>query len=147
MSDRVFLDTNILVYLFDTDEPAKQRQVREFISRHAPQRRLILSTQVLQEFYVCVTRKLATPLHQDEALLAVQRLAAWPVVQIDTHLIILAITRSRTAKLSFGDALIVEAAIAGGATHLYTEDLQDGQMLEDMQIANPFKRGLLSKHS
>jgi predicted nucleic acid-binding protein len=147
MNDRVFLDTNVLVYLFDADAPAKQRHAREFIARYAPKEHLMLSTQVLQEFYVCVTRKLATPLDPDEALRAVQYLASWPVVQIDTPLIILAITRSRTAKLSFWDALIVEAALAGGATHLYTEDFQDGQMLEDMQIANPFKKGLLSKHT
>lgn len=147
MSDRAFLDTNILVYLFDADAPVKQRTVRELIAHHAALGQLILSTQVLQEFYVSVTRKLATPLDLDTALNAVRDLASWPVVQIDTHLIILAITRSRTARLSFWDALIVEAAIAGGATHLYTEDLQDGQMLEGMQIANPFKRGLPAARS
>jgi predicted nucleic acid-binding protein len=140
MSDRVFLDTNILVYLFDADAPAKQRHVREVISRYAPKGHLLLSTQVLQEFYVCVTRKLATPLDPDEALQAVQDLASWPVVQIDTPLIILAIIRSRRAKLSFWDALIVEAALAGGATHLYTEDFQHGQTIEGMRIANPFEK-------
>jgi predicted nucleic acid-binding protein len=61
MKDRVFLDTNVLVYLFDADEPVKQRRVHDLMSNRDLRARLILSTQVLQEFYVCVTRKLAAP--------------------------------------------------------------------------------------
>ena len=60
MTDRVFLDTNILVYLFDTDTPAKQRRARQLLSSQTLQARLMLSTQVLQEFYVSVTRKLVS---------------------------------------------------------------------------------------
>jgi predicted nucleic acid-binding protein len=64
MKERVFLDTNVLVYLFDADDPAKQRRVQDLLSNREVRARLILSTQVLQEFYVSVTRKLATPLEQ-----------------------------------------------------------------------------------
>ncbi len=60
MTDRVFLDTNILVYLFDTDTPVKQRRARQLLSSQTLQARLMLSTQVLQEFYVSVTRKLVS---------------------------------------------------------------------------------------
>jgi predicted nucleic acid-binding protein len=141
MKDRVFLDTNILVYLFDADAPTKQRQVRELLSDPTLRGRLILSTQVLQEFYVCVTRKLAVPLDPEEATQTVRDLAAWPVVQIDPPLILSSIARSRTEQLSFWDALIVEAALAGGAAHLYSEDLQDGRVIEGMQINNPFTVG------
>jgi predicted nucleic acid-binding protein len=139
MKDRVFLDTNILVYLFDADAPTKQLQVRAILANPALRGRLILSTQVLQEFYVCVTRKLAVPLDPKEAAQTVRDLATWPVVQIDPPLILSGIARSRTEQLSFWDALIVEAALAGGAAHLYSEDLQDGRVIEGLHIVNPFQ--------
>lgn len=139
MKERVFLDTNVLVYLFDADDPAKQRCVQDLLSNRELRAQLILSTQVLQEFYVSVTRKLATPLDTEAAFQAVQDLAAFPVVQIDPPLILLAIQRSRKAKVSFWDALILEAALAAGATLLYSEDFQDGAVFGGLRIANPFK--------
>ena len=139
MKERVFLDTNVLVYLFDADDPAKQCRVQDLLSNRELRARLILSTQVLQEFYVSVTRKLAIPLDPEAAFQAVQDLAAFPVVQIDPSLILLAIQRSRKAKVSFWDALILEAALAAGATLLYSEDFQDGAVFGGLRIANPFK--------
>ena len=139
MKERVFLDTNVLVYLFDADAPAKQRLVQNLLSNRELRMQLILSTQVLQEFYVSVTRKLAAPLDQDAAFQAVQDLAAFPIVQIDPPLILLAIQRGRKAKVSFWDALILEAALAAGATLLYSEDFQDGAVFGRLRIANPFK--------
>ena len=139
MKERVFLDTNVLVYLFDTDDPAKQHRAQDLLSNRELRAQLILSTQVLQEFYVSVTRKLATPLDTEAAFQAVQDLAAFPVVQIDPPLILLAIQRSRKAKVSFWDALILEAALANGATLLYSEDFQDGAVFGGLRIANPFK--------
>jgi predicted nucleic acid-binding protein len=135
---RVFLDTNIAVYLFDTDAPSKQQRVREIFSDRAYQGQLITSTQVLQEFYVSVTRKLTKPLDPETAYRAVQDLAVFPIIQVDTPLILSAISRSRTDQLSFWDALIVQAALAGGATSLYSEDLQDGRVIDGMGIENPF---------
>lgn len=142
MKERVFLDTNVLVYLFDTDTPAKQRRVQELLSNRELRARLILSTQVLQEFYVSVTRKLATPLGLEAAFQAVQDLAAFPVVQIDTPLILLAIQRSGKTKISFWDALIVEAALVTGATVLYSEDFQDGAVFGRVRVMNPFMVGI-----
>ncbi len=139
MKERVFLDTNVLVYLFDADNPAKQRRVQDLLSNRELRTQVILSTQVLQEFYVSVTRKLATPLDLEEAFQAVQDLAAFPVVQIDPSLILLAIQRSRKAKISFWDALILESALAAGATLLYSEDFQDGVVFGGLRITNPFK--------
>ena len=139
MKDRVFLDTNVLVYLFDADDPARQRRVQDLLSNRELRARLILSTQVLQEFYVSVTRKLSTPLDPEAAFQAVQDLAAFPIVQIDPPLILLSIQRSRKAKVSFWDALILEAALAAGATLLYSEDFQDGALFGGLRIANPFK--------
>jgi predicted nucleic acid-binding protein len=139
MKDRVFVDTNVLVYLFDADDAAKQRIVQNLLSDRELRARLIVSTQVLQEFYVSVTRKLATPLDPETAFQAVHDLASFPVVQIDPPLILLAIQRSQKAKLSFWDALILEAALTAGATLLYSEDFQDGAVYGGMQIANPFQ--------
>lgn len=139
MKERVFLDTNVLVYLFDADDPAKQRRVQDLLSNRELRAQLILSTQVLQEFYVSVTRKLAIPLDPETAFQAVRDLADFPVVQIDPPLILLAIQRSRTAKISFWDALILEAALAAGATLLYSEDFQDGAAFGGLRIVNPFK--------
>jgi predicted nucleic acid-binding protein len=139
MKERVFLDTNILVYLFDADDPAKQRCVQDLLSNRELRTRLILSTQVLQEFYVSVTRKLAAPLDPEAAFQAVQGLTALPVVQIDPPLILLAIQRSRKVKVSFWDALILEAALAADATFLYSEDFQDGSIFGRLRIVNPFK--------
>lgn len=139
MKERVFLDTNVLVYLFDADAPAKQQRARALLSIHELRAQMILSTQVLQEFYVSVTRKLASPLDPDTALKAVQDLGVFPVVQIDTPLILLAIQRSRKAKVSFWDALILESALVAGTTLLYSEDFQDGAVFGKLRIENPFK--------
>jgi predicted nucleic acid-binding protein len=138
MSDRIFLDTNVLVYLFDKDSPEKQRCAREILSSKELQGRIIISTQVLQEFYVAVTRKLAEPLETDAAAQAVRNLATLPVVQVDSSMILSAISRSRTDQLSFWDSLIIQSALAGGAGRLYTEDLQHGRVIEGMRIENPF---------
>ena len=86
-----------------------------------------------------VARKLARPLSADVACQAVKSLAALPIVQVDTPIIFAAIKRSRTDQLSFRDALIIEAALAGGALHLYSEDLQDGRIIAGMRIENPFR--------
>ncbi len=139
MKERVFLDTNVLVYLFDADAPTKQHRVQELLSNQELRAQVILSTQVLQEFYVSVTRKLATPLNLEDAFQAVQDLAAFPIVQIDTPLILLAIRRSGKARISFWDALILEAALVAGATVLYSEDLQGGAVFGGLRITNPFK--------
>src|SRR2546428_1954383 len=121
-----FLDTNVLVYLFDRDAPEKQTKARRLLEREAKEGRVFLSTQVLQEFYVSVTRKLGQPLDLETAYRAVRSLAALPIIQVDPLLILSAIRRSQSNQLSFWDALIVQAALDGGADHRYTEDLRQG---------------------
>ena len=133
-----FFDTNVLVYLFDTDAQEKQRVAREILQQETLEGRAVLSTQVLQEFYVSVTRKLATPLTPGAAHRAVADLAALPTVQVDKELILRSIRRSQAITVSFWDALIIEAALQAGATKVLTEELQDGQAIEGLRIANPF---------
>jgi predicted nucleic acid-binding protein len=136
---KAFFDTNILVYLFDTGAPAKQRKARSFFTQHSLARATLLSTQVLQEFYVAVTRKLATPLDLDTAYQAVRELAVMPAIRVDVPLILSAIQLSRSKRLSFWDALIIRSALEGGASILYSEDMQDGQAFETLRIKDPLR--------
>lgn len=135
---KFFFDTHVLVYLFDADSSDKRKKARALFQKHAEAGDILLSTQVLQEFYVAVTRKLARPLDAAAAAQAVSSLAELPLVQIDSELIVAAIHRSRIGQLSFWDALIVQAAIEGHASTLYSEDMQHGQMLDTLRVVNPF---------
>ena len=136
---KVFFDTNILVYLFDSGSPAKQLRARGLLDKHTRAGETLLSTQVLQEFYVAVTRKLATVLEPEVAYEAVKELAVMPTVRIDTPLILSAVQLSQQHQLSFWDALIVRSALEGGASTLYSEDLQHGQAFETLTIQNPLR--------
>lgn len=135
---RTFFDTNILVYLFDSDAAEKKERASILFEEEASAGRALLSTQVLQEFYVVVTRKLLAPLEPNMAEDVVRNLSLLPVVDIDSEKILSAIGRSQRLQLSFWDALIIETALAGGAVRLLTEDLQHGQIVEGLRIENPF---------
>ena len=135
---KVFFDTNVLVYLFDADSPIKRNTARAVFQKHSEEGDILLSTQVLQEFYVAVTRKLARKLDAATAEEAVSAFAELPMVQIDSKLVLAAIHRSRKSQFSFWDALIVQAAIEGSATTLFSEDLQHGQSLDGLRVINPF---------
>ena len=135
---KFFFDTNVLVYLFDADSPDKRKKARALFQKHAEAGDILLSTQVLQEFYAAVTRKLARPLDAAAALDAVSSFAELPLVQIDSGLIVSAIHRSRNHQLSLWDALIIQAAIEGHASTLYSEDMQQGQLFDSLRVVNPF---------
>jgi predicted nucleic acid-binding protein len=87
MTDNPFLDTDILVYAFDRADTAKQERAIEVLEGRVYKGRPVISTQVIQEFYVTVVRKLSNPLPEDKALEACRRLSQFPVVQIDTEMI------------------------------------------------------------
>lgn len=135
---KVFFDTNVLVYMFDADAPAKQKKARSLFKTHTEAGDILLSTQVLQEFYVTVTRKLARPLSAEQASGTMTALAELPGVPVDNQLVLAAVRRSQASKLSFWDSLIVESALHGGAAVLYSEDMQHGQKLGSLKIENPF---------
>jgi predicted nucleic acid-binding protein len=136
---KVFFDTNILVYLFDAGAPAKQQRARKLLDQHTRAGETLLSTQVLQEFYVAITRKMATVLEPETAYEAVKGLAVMPTVRVDVPLILSAIQLSRQHQLSFWDALIVRSAIEGGASKLYSEDLQHAQVFGTLTVENPMR--------
>ena len=131
-----FVDTNVLVYMFDSDSPGKQAKARQLVNDNAEN--IILSTQVLGEFYVTVTRKLAKPLSADRAIEALDDLCAFPVRSVHSELTRSAARRSESSQLSYWDALIVESALEAGAGVLLTEDLQHGQMFARLRVVNPF---------
>lgn len=138
MSDRVFLDSNVLVYLFDSDTPDKQSRSRALLEDLSQDFILVVSTQVLQEFYVSVTRKLKRPLAPQEAMEATRGLTAYSVVQVDVPLIFRAIELSQRETVSFWDALIVRAGMESTCARLLSEDLQHGRSFEGTRIENPF---------
>jgi predicted nucleic acid-binding protein len=137
MSDRIFLDTNVLVYAFDDSDLKKQKRAWEILEHSSLAGQAILSTQVLQEFYVTV-RRLERPLEEAQAEEAVRRLAKLPVVQIDGPMVLSAIGISRSYHLSLWDSLIIRAAIEGDCRRLLSEDLHHGQRIESLQLENPF---------
>jgi predicted nucleic acid-binding protein len=100
--------------------------------------RLRVSTQVLQELFVTLTRKVSQRCTSDEALAVLEDLAAWPLVVVDYDAIRAAVDLSDPAELSFWDALVVVAAARSGAAVVYTEDLNDGQKILGVRICNPF---------
>ena len=136
MSGRTFVDTNVLVYAADTADPNKQDLARAALRVRA--REIVLSTQVLAEFYVVVTRRLATPMTEPDAAEAVVQLARRPVIAINKELVADAIGIARDARISYWDAQIVAAARAAGCETILTEDLQAGATVAGTRIENPF---------
>ena len=133
---KVFLDTNILIYAQDQDAPKKRQRSRELIAAVAASGAGVISTQVLQEFYVAATRKMGVaPLAAKSVL---RSFTVFEVVQISPDLIEKAIDRSVLSQISFWDALIVAASASSGCTTIYSEDLNAGQLIDGVRIDNPF---------
>lgn len=128
-----FVDTNVLVYLFDSDAPEKARRSRELLSASGN----VLSTQVLQEFYAVVTRKLSPPLRPADAQAALRQFTRLcRVVTLDAPLVLAAARRSAEEQVSFWDALVVEAACSAGCRVLLTEDLHHGRVFDERLVVH-----------
>lgn len=138
MTARAFVDTNVLVYAFDTAEPVRRARAVDLLEQLAGS--FALSTQVLGEFYVTVTRKLSNPLSPEDAAEAVAALAPRATIAIETVLVQTAIRTSVAEQISYWDSLIVEAAASAGCERVLTEDLNDGQIISGVRIENPFAR-------
>jgi predicted nucleic acid-binding protein len=139
MTEPIFVDTTVWVYAVDAADPARRQRALEAIAP-APGRDLVVSTQVLTEFYAVVTRKLATPLPADDAEAMVRQLSALPVVAIDASLVASAIVGSREWRISIWDALILRAAEVAGCRRVLSEDLADGRTYGSVVVENPFAR-------
>jgi predicted nucleic acid-binding protein len=134
-----FLDANILVYALDATAGAKQHAAAKLIARLWESGTGCLSVQVLQEFFVTITRKVPHPLSTDEALERVREFTAWTVFAPAPEDVAAAVLVHKTARLSYWYAMIVHAARELGCDLLWSEDLEDGQLLSGVRIRNPFK--------
>ena len=133
-----FVDTNVLVYAHDADAGAKHSKAQKLLQDCWETESGVISTQVLQEFYVTVTHKLPKTLPKQVARNVIQAYQVWPVHQPSVEDIIAASELEEQHHLSFWDALIVIAAQLSGATTLVSEDLQDGRQIGNVKIVNPF---------
>ena len=138
MTGKVFVDTNILIYAHDKDAGAKQRRAAERLRKLWDSESGRLSTQVLQEFYVNVTRKIRKPLGLGLAREIVRNYGLWVESPISPRTIVRASEISEIWTLSFWDSLIVAAAEQDGARELLSEDLHPGQVIAGVQVVNPF---------
>ena len=134
---KAFLDTNILLYSLEADQPVKRRKARALLRRLAESLTPVISTQILQEFYVAGTTKLGVePLVAKSLLRSFENME---IVQIDPNLIREAVDISILNRLSFWDSLVIAAAESARCEVLYTEDLSDGRILRGVRIENPFR--------
>jgi predicted nucleic acid-binding protein len=135
-----FVDTNILIYAEDKDAKQKHALASDLLVRLWNERDGVVSVQVLQEFYVNVTRKLKKPLSSAKALEIVEEYLTWTVVENTGKLLTSAIDLQQRNQLSFWDAMVVQAALEAGCDKLYSEDMNAGQRFGSLVIVNPFAR-------
>ncbi|MHB8840003.1 MAG: PIN domain-containing protein [Gemmatimonadaceae bacterium] len=135
MSGKTFIDTNILVYAADDDATPRRDASRKIIASLVQDGSGVVSTQVMQEFYVAATRKLGMPPLAAKAVL--KTFAVFEVVQVSPELIHAAVDCSVLNTVSFWDALIIASASSAGCSRLFTEDLSSGQAIMGVAIENP----------
>jgi predicted nucleic acid-binding protein len=138
MTARAFVDSNILIYAYDTAAGPRHAQAADKLKDLWRTRAGCLSTQVLQEFYVTITRKIPTPASAAVAREAVRHYAAWVRHPLTPATLLLASELSEAWQVSFRDGLILAAAEQDDATELLTEDLNHGQVIAGIRIVNPF---------
>jgi predicted nucleic acid-binding protein len=137
MPARSFFDTNVLIYADDKAAPAKQRRALDLVTEHRRAGTGVVSLQVLQEYFVTVTRKL----HVESSIARrkVELLAEFQVAAPNVSDILAAIDLHRLHNLSFWDALVIRSAKQSGCTVLFSEDMQHARDLDGLQIVNPFR--------
>ena len=140
MSDKFFVDTNILVYAHDRGAGIKHERARSLIESLWNSGGGVLSTQVLQELCVSLRRKTAHPLSIEQLRRLLQDYMSWDVVFNTAESILEALVIEHRYNISFWDALIIQAAGSSGATIVYSEDLADGQTYGPLRVVNPLNR-------
>ena len=138
MTGRVFVDTNVLVYRRDRADQDKHERALDWIEQLWRARAGRLSIQVLQEFYITVTQKLDPKIPKETARQDVRDFFSWHPVVLDSKVVEAAWSVQDRHKASWWDSLIVAAAQAANCRYLLSEDLQDGQILDELQVVNPF---------
>ena len=139
MTYRAFFDANVLAYGFDKSAPEKREIAQELIREWLPSRKMVISTQVLQELFIVLTRGLKPSLPTEKARKVIEDFSKIEVHLVEPEIILRAIDVSQKHKISFWDALIVSAASKARCRVLFTEDLNHGQKIEGVKIVNPFQ--------
>jgi len=139
MSDKAFVDTNILVYAHDLVPGVKHDRARELIEKLWTAGGGVLSTQVLQELCVNLRRKTTRPCTVEETRILLENYADWQIVNNTLDSIVGALSIEVRYRISFWEALVLQAAERGGATILYSEGLSDGQTYGSVRVINPLK--------
>ncbi|MBN2148411.1 MAG: PIN domain-containing protein [Anaerolineales bacterium] len=134
-----FLDTNILIYAYDRSAGRKHSLAAQLVEACWENEKGCLSIQVLQEFYVTVTRKIAPPLDTQTARQIVADLAQWRLHTPQARDLLQAINLHQNYQLAFWDAQVIQSAVSLGCKLLLSEDLNHGQMYGEVQVINPFK--------
>ena len=137
MIAKTFVDTNVLIYAHDVDAKSKRDVAKDVLRDLWSERTGVLSMQVLQEFYVNVTRKIATPLPKDQARLIVNSYSIW-CVETTPDEITAAFRIEDESRIGFWDALIVASAVKAGTARILSEDLNARQMIGGIRVENPF---------
>ena len=138
MPDSNFINTNILVYAYDSNDTAKQEYAQQLLRNCISDDTAVLSAQVLSEFFTVVTKRIPNPLSVEEAEQVLDILGILPVVEIDYRLVRRAIDLHRLYGISYWDSLIVAAAHRAGCKQILTEDLNAGQSYQGVMVVNPF---------
>jgi len=138
MIERVFVDTNVLIYAHDLDAGLKHDRAVAILSDLWENENGIVSVQVLQEFYVNVTRKISDPLTPALARGVIRNYLAWQIAPNDPSTVLSASEIAERNHISFWDALIVASASNAGADRILSEDLNHGRIIEGVVIENPF---------
>lgn len=138
MIEASFVDANVLIYRRDSSEPVKQQQATAWIDFLWHSKQGCLSVQVLNEFYVIVTRKLKPGMDIEAARADVRALMMWQPIAIDTLVVEKAWIIQDRFLFSWWDSLIIAAAQVAECRYLLTEDLQDAQELDGVIVVNPF---------
>lgn len=139
MSDRYFVDTNILMYAHDTAAGEKHARAKALVEDLWQNRSGVISTQVLQELAVNLRRKAKNPLDAKATRDVVSDYLAWQVVVNGGDSILEAMDLEARYQISFWDAMVIQAAQLSGADVLYSEDLSDGQKYGSVQVINPLR--------
>ncbi len=139
--NKIFVDTNVLVYAYDKSAGEKAEVAREVLLGLWENGTGVISTQILQEFYVVVTRKTPRPMDARTARGIIGDLLLWEVIVNDENSILEAIEISERHRISFWDSLVVQAAARSGASELLSEDLHPGKIAKGIMVRNPFEAG------
>jgi predicted nucleic acid-binding protein len=134
---KAFVDTNVIVYAYDTTAGEKHRAAKKVLIDLWRSGRGLVSTQILQELYVTLTRRLPYPLKPIQAAEIIEDMLTWDVVVNDGDSILQAIALENREGLSFWDSLVVIAAVRGGAGILLSEDFQAGRDIDGVRVLNP----------